>query len=277
MDLLSRSLRNRSAALGLAIAALFILLAAGAPWLAPYDPNQNDLLLRLQAPSAQHLLGNDELGRDILSRIIWGARTSMLIALGAVGFALLIAIPMGLAAGYYGRRIDSTISGILDVLMAFPGLLLALAIVATFGVGTWKLTLAVGVYSIPTFARLIRATTMAERNQEYVQAAYALGQTHFVIMFRHVLPNILGPLMVEVTLRVATVVLTAATLSFLGLGVQPPGAEWGAMIASSSDYLRVAPHATIFPGLALMLMVIGYSLAGDGLRDVLDPKSKSTI
>jgi peptide/nickel transport system permease protein len=274
LPLLRRLMRRPSTAFGICIVMAFVMLALLAPWLSPYDPNQNDLLKRLQPPSVQHPLGNDELGRDILSRIIWGARTSMVIAIGAVGLALLIAVPMGLAAGYFGRRTDAVISGVIDVLMAFPGLLLALAIVATFGVGTGKLTLAVGLYSVPTFARLVRATTLAQRNREYVQAAYALGQRHSVIMFRHVLPNIMGPLIVESSLRAATVVLTAATLSFLGLGVQAPEAEWGAMIASSSDYMRVAPHATIFPGVALMLMIMGYSLAGDGLRDVLDPTSK---
>jgi peptide/nickel transport system permease protein len=272
-----RILRNRSAAVGICLVAFFAIVAATAPWLAPHDPNHNDLLLRLAAPSAQFPLGNDELGRDILSRIIWGARTSMYIALGAVGLALIVSIPLGLAAGYFGRWVDWIISGIIDVLMAFPGLLLALAIVATFGIGTEKLILAVGLYSVPTFARLVRATTIANRNQEYVQAAIALGQRDVAIMFNHVLPNITGPLIVEGTLRAATVVLTASTLSFLGLGVPEPYTEWGAMIASSSDYMRVAPHATIFPGVALMLLILGFSLAGDGMRDVLDPTRQNVM
>lgn len=276
MRLLRRFLRNRSAAAGAFFVIAFAIIAIAAPWLAPYDPNQNDLLMRLRPPSAEHWLGNDELGRDILSRVIWGARISMVIAAGAVGLALLVAIPMGLAAGYFGRGTDSIVSGVIDVLMAFPGILLALAVVATFGIGVEKLILAVGLYSVPTFARLIRAATLAHRNQEYVQAALAIGQRTSLVIFRHILPNIVGPIIVEATLRMGTVVLTAATLSFLGLGVQAPISEWGAMIASSSTYLRVAPHATLFPGLALMLLVMGCSLVGDGLRDVLDPTNRNT-
>jgi peptide/nickel transport system permease protein len=269
---LPRSLvRNRTALVGLSLILAFVVVAVLAPLLSPYDPDQNDLLLRLAPPSADHLLGNDELGRDILSRVIWGARTSMLIAVTSIAFALTIAMILGLAAGYFGGLVDSIVTAVLDVLMAFPGLLLALAIVATFGAGTEKLILAVGLYSIPNFARLIRATTLAQRNREYVEAARAVGQRDSIIMLSHILPNIAGPLIVETTMRAGTVVLTAATLSFLGLGVQAPQAEWGAMIASSSDYIRLAPHATIFPGLALMLIVLGFSLAGDGLRDVLDP------
>lgn len=273
---LRRFLRNRSATAGAVFVVFFTLVALAAPWLAQYDPNQNDLLMRLKPPSAEHWFGNDELGRDILSRVIWGTRISMVIGVGAVILALVVAIPMGLTAGYFGGRIDSIVSGILDILMAFPGILLALAIVATFGTGLEKLMLAVGLYSVPTFARLIRATTLSHRNQDYIQAARAIGQRTSIIIFRHILPNIVGPVIVEATLRLGTIVLTAATLSFLGLGVQAPQSEWGAMIASSSGYMRVAPHATLFPGIALMLLVMGFSLVGDGLRDVLDPTSKNT-
>lgn len=268
---------NKGATIGVVLILVYALAAIAAPWLAPYDPGQNQLLMRLKGPSLAHWLGNDELGRDILSRVVWGARTSMAIAIGAVGMALVVAVPLGLAAGYFGRRVDAAISGVMEVLMAFPGILLALAIVAAFGIGPVKLMIAVGIYSVPTFARLVRASTLAARNQEYVQAARAIGQRTSLVIFRHILPNITGPVIVEATLRLGTVVLTAATLSFLGLGVQPPAAEWGAMIASSSPYMRIAPHATLFPGIALMLLVMACSLAGDGLRDVLDPTHKNTL
>lgn len=274
MRLLRRFLRNRAATAGALVILIYTVVALAAPWLAPHDPNQNVLRLRLDPPSAEHLLGNDELGRDILSRLIWGARRSQSIAVGAVVIGIAIGVPLGLAAGYNGGRTDSLVSGVVDVLMAFPGMLLALGIVALFGFGTLKLTIAVGLYSVPNFARLVRASALAHRNMEYIQAARAIGQSEWWIMLRHLLPNISGPIIVEATLRLATVVLTAATLSFLGLGVQPPDPEWGSMIASARTYLRVAPHATLFPGLALMLMVLAYNLAGDGLRDILDPTMK---
>ena len=254
---------------------IYVAVALLAPWIAPHDPTENNLVKRLQGPSAEHPLGNDELGRDILSRLIWGARTSLSIAVGAVGLALVIGVPLGVVAGYYGGRIDSLLTGVIDILMAFPGILLALGIVAIFGFGLVNLTLAVGIYSVPIFARLARASAFALRNMEYVEAARAIGEPQWRIMFRHLFPNLTGPLVVEATLRLATVVLTSSTLSFLGLGVQPPHPEWGAMIATSRQYMRVAPHATVIPGLALMLVVLAFNLAGDGLRDALDPTMRN--
>ncbi|HEX6990145.1 MAG TPA: ABC transporter permease [Bacillota bacterium] len=271
MKFLRRFARNRAAVIGAVVIVLYVAVALAAPWIAPYDPTENDLMMRLKGPSAEHPLGNDELGRDILSRLIWGARTSLGIAVGAVGLALVIGVPLGVVAGYSGGRVDSLLSGLIDVLMSFPGILLALGIVAVFGFGLVNLTLAVGIYSIPLFARLARASAFSLRNMEYVEAARAIGEPRWRIMFRHLFPNLTGPLIVEATLRLATVVLTSSTLSFLGLGVQPPQPEWGAMIATSRQYLRVAPHATVIPGLALMLVVLAFNLAGDGLRDALDP------
>lgn len=269
-----RFLRNRPGMIGAVCVALYALLAIAAPWLAPHDPNQNDLLLRLHPPSPQHLLGNDELGRDILSRLLWGARTSLAISVGAVALATAIGVPLGLAAGYYGGVVDSTVGGMVEVLMAFPGILLALAVVAIFGFGILKLTLAIGINSVPTMAWLARGSARSVRTMDYIEASRALGQRTGRIMFAHVLPNILSPIIVQGTLRLATAVLTASTLSFLGLGVQPPAPEWGAMIASSVAYLRVAAHATLIPGVVLMLVVLGFNLAGDGLRDAWDPTMK---
>jgi len=250
---------------------VYVVLAVAAPWLAPYDPGQNDLSLRLGPPTWQHWLGNDELGRDILSRLLWGAQTSLLISIGAVAFAVVVGVPLGLAAGYFHGRVDALITGMVEVMMAFPGILLALAVVAIFGFGVLKLVLAIGIYSVPTLAWLARGSAMSVATMEYVEASRAMGQRHAGILRRHVLPNILSPIIVQGTLRLATAVLTAATLSFLGLGVQPPTPEWGAMIASSVGYIRVAPHATVIPGVALMLVVLAFNVAGDGLRDSLDP------
>jgi peptide/nickel transport system permease protein len=268
---LRRLLRNRAALAGLLVIGAYVVLAIGAPWLAAYDPSQNDLALRLHPPSLRHPLGNDELGRDILSRLLWGARTSLAISVGAVVFAAAVGVPLGLAAGYYGGRLDSLISGAVEVLMAFPGILLALAVVAVFGFGVFRLILAIGVYSVPTMAWLARGSALDVARMEYVEASRAMGGRNRRIMLRHILPNILTPIIVQGTLRLATAVLTAATLSFLGLGVQPPQPEWGGMIASSVAYIRVAPHATVVPGVALMLVVLGFNIAGDGLSESLDP------
>jgi len=191
-----------------------------------------------------------------------------------VGLAIAVGVPLGIAAGFYGGWADTLISGMVEVLMAFPGILLALAVVAVFGFGTLKITLAIGINSVPTMAWLARGSTLTVVNMGYVEASRALGQANGRIMAQHVLPNIMSPIIVQGTLRLATAVLTAATLSFLGLGVQPPAPEWGAMIASSVAYIRLTPHATAIPGIALMLVVLGFNLAGDGLRDSLDPMMK---
>lgn len=269
-----RFLRNPAALVGMLVIAAYVVLAAAAPWIAPHDPSQNDLSLRLAPPTRHHLLGNDELGRDIASRLLWGARTSLLISIGAVGIAVSVGVPLGIAAGYNGGWSDTLLSGMVEVLMAFPGILLALAVVAIFGFGVAKVTLAIGINSLPTMAWLARGSTLSVSTTGYVEASRALGQSNSRIMARHVLPNIVSPIVVQGTLRLATAVLTAATLSFLGLGVQPPSPEWGAMIASSVAYIRLAPHATVIPGIALMLVVLGFNLAGDGLRDSLDPTMK---
>lgn len=266
--------RNRAAVAGMLIIVVFFLTAVLAPYIAPYDPAVIELSNRLKGPSAEHWLGTDELGRDVFSRIIIGARITLVITMGAVGLALLMGTVMGLVAGYYGGSVDNLISRIIDVLMAMPGFLLAVAIIAVLGVGTTNVIIAVGIYSIPTFARIARASTLSARKQDYILAAEALGARHRSIMLRHITPNILPPIIVQATLRLATAILSASSLSFLGLGPQPPTPEWGAMLSAARNYFTSAPLLIMFPGLAILLVALSFNLMGDGLRDALDPHLK---
>ncbi len=263
--------RNKAAVVGLVLIALFLTTALLAPYIAPYDPAVIDLKSRLEGPSRQHWLGTDELGRDVFSRIIIGARITLVITMGAVGLALAIGSFMGLVAGFYRGRVDTLVSRIIDVLMAMPGFLLAIAIIATLGVGTTNVILAVGIYSIPAFARIARGSTLAAREQDYILAARALGASSRRIMLRHIVPNIVPPLIVQATLRLATAILSASSLSFLGLGPQPPTPEWGAMLSTARNFFTSAPMLVVFPGLAILLVALGFNLMGDGLRDSLDP------
>lgn len=264
--------RNRAAVIGLVIVSVFLLTALLAPYIAPYDPAVIELANRLDGPSAQHWLGTDELGRDTFSRIIIGARITLVITTGAVGLALLIGAFVGLVAGYYGGYVDTIISRVIDVLMAMPGFLLAIAIIAALGVGTTNVIIAVGIYSIPTFARIARASTLSVKAGDYILAARALGVSHGRIMLRHVTPNIVPPLVVQATLRLATAILSASSLSFLGLGPQPPTPEWGAMLSTGRNYITSGPLLVVFPGLAILLVALSFNLMGDGLRDAADPR-----
>jgi peptide/nickel transport system permease protein len=226
----------------------------------------------LQAPGATHWLGTDELGRDIFSRILYGARISLEIQIVAVLLALVIGVILGAVGGYLGGYVDNLIMRAMDVLLAFPSIFLALAIIAALGTGLFNLMLAAGIASVPQFARIVRASILSLKEREFVEAALALGSGSNRIMFRHLLPNCLAPIIVQSTLRMATVLLTASGLSFLGLGVQPPTPEWGAMLSNARSYLIVAPHVATIPGLAIMVVVVGFNLFGDGLRDTLDPR-----
>jgi peptide/nickel transport system permease protein len=271
-DTLHRVVRTRAAVAGALIVGAFLATALAGPMLAPYDPLKGRLAERLQAPGAAHWLGTDELGRDILSRILYGARITIQIQVAAVTLALTIGTALGLAAGYGGRGPDLVIMRFMDILMAFPGIFLALAIIAALGTGLVNVVMAAGIYLVPQFARVVRASVLTLKEMEFVQAARALGHGDVAIVFRYLLPNSLAPIIVQTSLRMATVLLTASGLSFLGLGVQPPAPEWGALLSNARSYMITAPHVATMPGLAIMFVVLGFNLLGDGLRDSLDPR-----
>lgn len=266
--------RNRGGVLGLAIVVSFVLVAVLAEELVPYNPVLQDLSAALRSPERRHPLGTDELGRDILSRIIMGARISLLMSVAAVGGASVAGSLLGAAAGYFGGRLDQIAMRCIDVLLALPGILLAITIIAVLGVGLVNVIVAIAINGIPVFARLARAATLTVKQNDYIEAARALGVPERRILASHVFPNIVAPLLVQCTLLMATAILTASSLSFLGLGAQPPTPEWGAMLSSGRSYLTSSPHVGTFPGVALMLVVLGFNLLGDGLRDALDPRLK---
>jgi peptide/nickel transport system permease protein len=260
---------------GAVITVLFVALAAGAPWIAPHDPTAQELSRRLAPPDAGHWLGRDEFGRDLLSRVVWGARLSLVIGAASVALAIAVGVPLGLVAGYAGGRVDGLLMRAVDVLLAFPGILLALAVVAVVGEGNpGTLILAIGVFAMPTFARLARASALALRDTEFVEAIRALGAGSARVLWLHILPNSLGPLIVQATLGIAGAILTASALSFLGVGVQPPTPEWGAMISDGRAFLRTAPQLVAWPGLALTVVTYALNALGDTLRDVLDPRGE---
>ncbi len=273
-ELWRRLKRNRAAIIGGVIVLLFISIAILAPLIAPYPPNEGDLTKRLKPPGREYLLGTDPLGRDLLSRVIYGARISLQIQIVSVSIALVIGTLLGMMGGYYGGKLDHLIMRLMDILLAFPGIFLAISIIAVLGAGLTNLMLAAGIYSIPQFARIVRGSVLSLKEKEFVEAARAVGESDFNILFRYLLPNSMAPIIIQTTLRMATVLLTASGLSFLGLGVQPPTAEWGAMLSNARAYLITAPHVAMVPGLAIMLVVMGFNLFGDGLRDSLDPRLK---
>jgi peptide/nickel transport system permease protein len=266
--------RNRAGLVGLGLLILFLLAGLLSPLLAPHDPYEIDLEASLKPPSAGHWLGRDEIGRDLLSRIIYGARLSLVIGLIAVAIGVGIGVPVGAISGYLGGLPDLLVQRFIDILLAFPGILLAIVLVAVLGIGLTQVMVAVGVVSIPVYARLVRGQVLALRNQEFVDAARALGATSSRIIWRHVLPNTLAVIIVQSTLQIASAILSAAALGFLGLGAQPPAAEWGAMLSNARQYIRLAPHSVTFPGLAIMITVLGFNLLGDAIRDALDPRMR---
>lgn len=266
--------RNTKATVGAAVLVIIFAAAIFANQLSPYPPNQQNLLNRLESPNAEHWLGTDHFGRDVMSRIIHGGRVSLQVGFISVGIALAIGGLMGLVSGFYGGTIDSVVSAIVDVLLALPAFLLALAIVAALGPNLTNVMIAVGIANIPQFARITRSAVLTVREQDFVTAAEAVGSADRRIMFKHVVPNALGPVIVQVTLSLAGAILAAAGLSFLGLGAQPPTAEWGSMLNSARPYIRDAHWAVTYPGLAIMVTVLALNLVGDGLRDALDPRRK---
>ncbi len=255
--------------------AVILVCAVFANQLSPYPPNQQNLRNRLQPSSAEHWLGTDHFGRDLMSRMMHGGRVSLQVGFVSVAIALVIGGLMGLIGGFFGGRIDSVFSAIVDVLLALPAFLLALAIVAALGPSLMNVMIAVGVANVPNFARITRSAVLSIREQDFVTAAEALGSGQVRVMFLHVLPNALGPVIVQVTLALAGAILAAAGLSFLGLGAQPPTAEWGSMLNAARPYIRDAHWTVTYPGLAIMATVLALNVVGDGLRDALDPRRKN--
>ena len=264
--------RNRSALVGLVIVAFFAILAITAPILPIPDPIATSWSAIRKAPSAAHWLGTDDLGRDILSRMIWGAQSSLLAGVISVAIAVVIGVPFGLAAGYFGGWVDMVISRVTEALLAMPFLIMAIALAAFLGPSLMNAMIAIGLSAMPVFVRLTRGQAMAVTTEDYVEGARSVGLNHIEIMARYILPNVVPPIIVQATLTVATAIIAEASLSFLGLGQQPPAASWGSMLNVAKNFLGQAPWMAMWPGAAIFLVVIGFNLLGDGLRDALDPR-----
>lgn len=266
--------KRKTAMVAGAFVIILVLTAIFAPLIAPYDPFEVDYSLSMAPPSWDHLAGTDVFGRDILSRIIYGARISLAVGLTSVIIGAVVGVALGLISGFFGGFLDGLIMRTSDVLFAFPGILLAIAIVAILGPGLVNVVVAVSVFSMPTFARIVRGSTLAIKESLYVKAARSTGASRRRLMFVHIMPGTLSGVIVYFTMRIGTSIITASSLSFLGLGAQPPTPEWGAMLSESRDFIGVADHMTIFPGIAIFLTVLFFNLLGDGLRAALDPKVK---
>lgn len=268
--------KNRGAMTGLVVIALFVLMAIFAPLLAPYDPLAQTIEMRNMPPLSEgHLLGTDDLGRDMLSRLIYGSRISMTIGIVAVGIALFFGLVVGVVSAYFGGIVDKIVMRLIDIMLAFPYILLTIVVVAVLGPSLTNAMIAIGISQVPRYARLVRASVLAEKESDYVMAERALGASHFELMFLTILPNCLSATIVQTTLGVGEAILSSAGLSFLGLGAQPPTPEWGLMIASSKEFITNAWWIVTLPGIAILLAVLGFNLFGDGLRDILDPKMRN--
>ena len=263
---------RRSALVGLAVVAFFLALAVAAPLVAPYDPLATDWRAVRKPPSAQHLFGTDELGRDLLSRVAWGARASILAGLVSVSIALAVGVPLGLLSGYFGGLADGVLMRVIDAMLAIPFLVLAIALAAFLGPNLTNAMIAIGVSQTPVFTRLTRGQVLAVRHEDFIDAARAVGNPHRRILLRHILPNVLAPILVQATLAVAGAIIAEASLSFLGLGQQPPAPSWGSMLNTATRFLSQAPWMALWPGLAIFSLVLSFNLLGDGLRDALDPR-----
>jgi peptide/nickel transport system permease protein len=267
--------KNKLAVIGTLIVLFFIVVAIFAPVIAPSGINDQMLSNRLQPPSSEHWFGTDDFGRDIFSRVIYGARISLWVGFFSVLGSVVVGSLLGIIAGYYGRWVDGFISRIFDIMLAFPSILLAIAIVAVLGPSLKNALIAIAIINIPTFGRLIRSRVLSVKEEEYIMAAKAIGMSHSRILFNHILPNSMAPIIVQSTLAIATAIIEAAALGFLGLGAEAPNPEWGKMLSDAKNFLIQAPWTMIFPGLAIMLTVLGFNLMGDGLRDALDPRMKN--
>ena len=276
MNAWARFRRNRLALVGLVLVVVLAVSAALAPWLAPYDPARQSLVEKRAKPGAKFALGADEFGRDILSRVIYGSRVALLVGVLSALIAVVGGLLLGTVAGFAGGWLDAVLMRGIEILLAFPYLLLALAIVAALGTGALNTTIAVGIWGVPAVTRIVRGSVLALRETEYVGAARALGAPVTALLRRHILPNIVPSLIVYATLFMANAILLEAALSFLGLGVQPPTASWGLMVSTGRDVLLVAPHVATVPGLAIMVAVLAFNLVGDGLRDALDPRLRGS-
>jgi peptide/nickel transport system permease protein len=266
--------RRKGAMAALAVVVLLVLVAVLAPWIAPYDPTATSFTTVRKAPSWAHWLGTDEVGRDVLSRVIWGARASLSAGLVSVGIAVGAGVPLGLLAGYAGGWIDAVLSRLVDAMLAIPFLILAIALAAFLGPSLSNAMIAIGVTATPVFVRLTRGQTLGAKVEDYVEAARAVGNPHWRIALRHVLPNIVPPLLVQASLAIAGAIIAEAALSFLGLGQQPPAPSWGSMLNSAQRFLAQAPWMAFWPGFAIFFAVLSFNLLGDGLRDALDPRHK---
>jgi peptide/nickel transport system permease protein len=275
LSVFRRIIKRKTALAGLIVLATFILVAIIGPSLCKYDSLEIDPVNKHRLPSAEHWLGTDYLGRDVFTRIVYGSRVSLTISFVGVLSGALIGILLGVFAGYYGKTADALISRFLDILLAFPGLLLAIVIVAILGDGVENTIMAVTVFSIPSIARMVRGVVIGLRNSEYVQACHVMGASDIRIIFTHIIPNAMSQIIVNITLDFGTAILTASSLSFLGLGVQPPSPEWGAMLSQAREVIRTYPMQSIIPGLVITLAVLSFSLLGDGLRDALDPRLRN--
>jgi peptide/nickel transport system permease protein len=271
---LRRLLRRRGAIFGLAVLAVFVLLAVAAPWVTPYDPIAQGWMTVRKAPSAVHWFGTDEVGRDVLTRVVFGARASLMAGVISIGIALTIGVPLGLVAGYLGGFVDALISRLTDAMLACPFLILAIALAAFLGPSLGNAMIAIGITATPIFVRLTRGQVMAVKVEDYVEAARAVGNPRWRIALVHILPNILPALLVQATLSIAAAIIAEAALSFLGLGQQPPAPSWGSMLNAAQRFLVNAPWMAIWPGLAIFATVLSFNLLGDGLRDALDPRER---
>ena len=267
-----RFARNRGAVFGLAVLVVIVLMSVFAPVMAPYDPLAQGVGPALQRPSLEHWAGTDSFGRDLMSRIIYGARIALVVGVVSVALAMLIGVSLGLAAGYYGGWLDIVVMRVMDGLFAFPIIILAIAMMAIMGFGVLNVIIAVAVGFIAPFARVTRADVLAVKEEPYVEAARLAGVSSPAVIIRHVLPNVMAPIIVQAALRVSGAIITESGLSFLGLGPPPPNPVWGSMIAEGRNFIVMAPHVSTFPGIALMLAIVGLNLLGDGLRDTLDPR-----
>lgn len=273
-DLLRIFYKNKMAVMGFIIILAMVIIAVFAPLIATQAPEAQDLAMRFQSPSAEHFFGTDNFGRDIFSNVVYGARISLFIGLVATIISVIIGTIIGAVAGFFGGGVDNVLMRLVDIILSIPSLILAIAISAVLGTGIRNLILAVSLSSITNYARIVRASVLSVKEQEYVEAAKIGGASNFRLIFRHILPNCTGPIIVQATLGVGTAILQAASLSFIGLGVQPPTPEWGGMLSQGRSYIRDYPHMTIFPGLAIALTIFSLNLFGDGLSDTLDVKQR---